>query len=47
MTFSATTRAQNIARLKTEPLDLLIIGGGITGAGVLPFKLVKWGLKPA
>ncbi|KRL05804.1 type 1 glycerol-3-phosphate oxidase [Liquorilactobacillus oeni] len=34
MTFSATTRQQNIERLQNETLDLLIIGGGITGAGV-------------
>jgi alpha-glycerophosphate oxidase len=34
MAFSATTRTENIARLKNEMLDLLIIGGGITGAGV-------------
>ena len=44
MTFSATTRAQNIARLKTEPLDLLIIGGGITGAGVA-IQTSKMGIK--
>lgn len=34
MTFSIKTRAQDIERLKHEKLDLLIIGGGITGAGV-------------
>jgi len=34
MAFSATTRQQNINRLQNETLDLLIIGGGITGAGV-------------
>ncbi|MFC6171681.1 type 1 glycerol-3-phosphate oxidase [Loigolactobacillus jiayinensis] len=34
MAFSAATRQENIARLKAEHLDLLIIGGGITGAGV-------------
>lgn len=31
--FSSTTRAQNVARMKTEEFDLLIIGGGINGAG--------------
>lgn len=34
MTFSAKTRKQTIAQLQSTPLDLLIIGGGITGAGV-------------
>lgn len=34
MAFSATTRQQNIERLQNETLDLLVIGGGITGAGV-------------
>ncbi|AVK61182.1 type 1 glycerol-3-phosphate oxidase [Lactobacillus sp. CBA3605] len=34
MAFSATTRKQNIDRLQNETLDLLVIGGGITGAGV-------------
>lgn len=34
MTFSIKTRAQDIERLKHEELDLLVIGGGITGAGV-------------
>ncbi len=34
MAFSATTRKQNLAQLEATPLDLLIIGGGITGAGV-------------
>ncbi|WP_407894262.1 FAD-dependent oxidoreductase [Lacticaseibacillus sp. N501-2] len=33
MTFSAQTRRTTIAQLKTTHLDLLIIGGGITGAG--------------
>lgn len=28
------TRSQEIARLKQEKLDLLVIGGGITGAGI-------------
>lgn len=34
MTFSIKTRAEDIERLKHEKLDLLVIGGGITGAGV-------------
>ncbi|MBI4542045.1 MAG: glycerol-3-phosphate dehydrogenase/oxidase [Gemmatimonadetes bacterium] len=31
--FSAVTRQENLAALAAEPVDLLIIGGGITGAG--------------
>ncbi len=31
--FSKLTRAQNLQSLKTQEYDLLIIGGGITGAG--------------
>ncbi|MGX7196012.1 type 1 glycerol-3-phosphate oxidase [Enterococcus olivae] len=34
MTFSFETRKQNIEQAKEKKLDLLIIGGGITGAGV-------------
>ena len=34
MSFSIETRKQEIANLKNEQLDLLIVGGGITGAGV-------------
>lgn len=34
MTFSTETRQESITRLKGQELDLLIIGGGITGAGV-------------
>lgn len=34
MTFSIKTREKSIEALKNEQLDLLIIGGGITGAGV-------------
>lgn len=34
MSFSAQTRQENIEKLKTEELDVLIIGGGITGAGL-------------
>ena len=32
--FSFKTRDENLKRLKSEKFDLLIIGGGITGAGV-------------
>ena len=34
MAFSIKTREEEIERLKNEKLDLLVIGGGITGAGV-------------
>lgn len=34
MPFSAKTRKENIEKLKAQKLDLLIIGGGITGAGI-------------
>lgn len=33
-TFSVSDRVQNVARLEREQFDILIIGGGITGAGV-------------
>ena len=33
--FSARTRAQNIEIFKTELLDVLVIGGGIVGAGLI------------
>ncbi|GEK90352.1 homodimeric glycerol 3-phosphate dehydrogenase (quinone) [Alkalibacterium putridalgicola] len=34
MTFSAQTRKSTIEQLKKQTLDLLIIGGGVTGAGL-------------
>ncbi|WP_461215586.1 type 1 glycerol-3-phosphate oxidase [Lacticaseibacillus sp. GG6-2] len=34
MTFSAKTRPATINQLQSQTLDLLVIGGGITGAGV-------------
>lgn len=34
MTFSAKSRPATLHQLQHQPLDLLIIGGGITGAGV-------------
>ena len=33
--FSYRTRYRNINTLKTEPLDVLVIGGGIVGAGLI------------
>lgn len=33
--FSARTRAHNIKRLTSEPFDVLVIGGGIVGAGLI------------
>lgn len=32
--FSAQTRAANLERMRTEPFDVLVVGGGIVGAGV-------------
>jgi glycerol-3-phosphate dehydrogenase len=32
--FSAAARRANLARMAREPVDVLVIGGGITGAGV-------------
>ena len=34
MEFSNQTRLKNISRLKQEKLDILVIGGGITGCGI-------------
>ncbi|HKN89268.1 MAG TPA: glycerol-3-phosphate dehydrogenase/oxidase [Acidimicrobiia bacterium] len=34
MNFDARQRERNLERLASEPFDLLVIGGGITGAGV-------------
>ena len=31
---NATTRRVHLARMSAEPLDVLVVGGGITGAGV-------------
>lgn len=44
--FSFQTRSENLDRLKTEKFDLLIIGGGITGAGVARDAALR-GLKVA
>ena len=46
MTFSIKTRKNTVDKLKNEELDLLVIGGGITGAGVAPpsysFRFEDW-----
>jgi len=44
MTFSARNRSQYIQQLKDEAFDLLVIGGGITGAGIA-LDAVTRGLK--
>ncbi len=44
--FSFNTRKQNLQKLKTEKFDLLIIGGGINGAGVARDASLR-GLKVA
>lgn len=46
MNFSWQTRAQSIAQMKAETFDMLIIGGGITGAG-LALDAAARGLKTA
>src|SRR2546422_3774526 len=33
--FSSRTRAKNLAALAQDDFDLLVIGGGITGAGIV------------
>ena len=43
--FSARTRANNIKTLKTEPLDVLVIGGGIVGAGLIRDLALNGGIK--
>ena len=43
--FSARTRANNIKTLKTEPLDVLVIGGGIVGAGLIRDLSLNGGIK--
>ncbi len=44
--FSPKTRVENISKLETETFDVLIIGGGITGAGVARDAAMR-GLKVA
>ena len=43
--FSARTRTNNIKTLKTEPLDVLVIGGGIVGAGLIRDLALNGGIK--
>ncbi len=43
--FSSNTRTQNIKILKTEPLDVLVIGGGIVGAGLIRDLTLNGGIK--
>ena len=43
--FSARTRFKNIKTLKTQPLDVLVIGGGIVGAGVIRDLALNGGIK--
>ena len=43
--FSVRTRAQNIEIFKTEPLDVLVIGGGIVGAGLIRDLALNGGIK--
>jgi len=33
--FSAATREENVEKLGRQPLDILVVGGGITGAGIV------------
>lgn len=39
--FSARTRTENLARMAAEPLDVLVIGGGIVGAWVAATAAVR------
>ena len=43
--FSSQTRSDNIKILKTEPLDVLVIGGGIVGAGLIRDLVLNGGIK--
>ena len=43
--FSARTRADNIKTFKTELLDVLVIGGGIVGAGLIRDIALNGGIK--
>ena len=43
--FSVRTRANNIKTFKTEPLDVLVIGGGIVGAGLIRDLALNGGIK--
>jgi glycerol-3-phosphate dehydrogenase len=43
--FSFRTRAENIEKLKGRPLDVLVVGGGIVGAGVVRDLALNGGLQ--
>ncbi len=43
--FSSRTRSKNIETLKTQLLDVLVIGGGIVGAGVIRDLALNGGIK--
>ena len=43
--FSTQTRSENIKTLKTQVLDVLVIGGGIVGAGVIRDLALNGGVK--
>ncbi|MXZ00859.1 glycerol-3-phosphate dehydrogenase/oxidase [Candidatus Poribacteria bacterium] len=43
--FSARTRSNNIQTLKTQRFDILIIGGGIVGAGLIRDLALNGGIK--
>ncbi len=45
--FSPRTRSENIETLKTELLDVLVVGGGIVGAGVIRDLALNGGIKSA
>lgn len=46
MTFSAKDRTQQIKKLQDNQFDILVIGGGITGAGIALDAAIR-GLKVA
>ena len=43
--FSNLTRSDNINTLKAEPLDVLVIGGGIVGAGLIRDLTLNGGIR--